>query len=86
MGGMSFARTFLWAVIFGAMFGMTFGALSVQVMAQTYSARFQNSIRVGYDSRTCVAGLEGAVRYVSASGLLEVCVMTPTAQWKSLAQ
>jgi hypothetical protein len=79
---MSFTRTFLLAVILGG----AFGALSVQVMAQTYSARFQNSIRVGYDSRTCVAGLEGAVRYVSASGILQVCVMTPSAQWKSLAQ
>lgn len=81
---MSFARkfSFVWAMIMAT----ALAGLSVQVMAQTYSARFQNSIRIGYDSRTCVAGLEGAVRYVSATGLLEVCVMTPSAQWKSLAQ
>ena len=79
---MSFTRLFLFSLVLGAVAG----ALSVQVMAQTYSARFQNSIRLGYDSRTCVAGLEGAVRYVSTSGVLEVCVLTPSAQWKSLAQ
>jgi hypothetical protein len=68
------------------LFGIVLGALSAAVLAQTYSASFQNSIRVGYDSRTCVAGLEGAVRYVSSTGRLEVCVMTPSAQWKNLAE
>lgn len=78
---MAFARKFAVLTVAAAL-----AVLSAQVMAQTYSARFQNSIRVGYDSRTCVAGLEGAVRYVSATGVLEVCVMTPSAQWKNLAQ
>ena len=41
--------------------------------AQESSCSFEDSIKIGYDSRTCSAALEGSLRYSSAAKSIEFC-------------
>ncbi len=58
---------FLVALLIGV-FGV-----SGHAFAQETSGSFQNSIKVGADSRACGASLEGAIRYNTTSDEMEFC-------------
>ena len=55
---------------------------SAALYAQETSGGFtEGSIRIGFDSRTCDAVLEGSIRYDSAASKIQVCDSVSWNDW-----